>query len=389
MFNEERRLAQPIRWAMVGGGRGSEIGHAHRAAAARDNLFTLTAGCFDLDPLRNLEFAQNIGVSSERCYSDYQAMFDAENTRADGIQAVSVATPNGTHFAICTAALKSGLHVICEKPVTFTVAESEQLKALAAANNKVFAVMYGYSGYQTVHQARAMIENGDIGKVRVINMSFAHGFHNTAVEEQSPGAKWRMNPEISGPSYVLGDLGTHTFYLASLMTSVKVDQLSCMRQSFVASRAPLEDNAHVMLKFTSGAVGTLWASSVNAGSMHRQIVRVIGEKGSIEWWDERPNQLLLEMQGQPAQTLERGMGYMADNEAVSCNRIGGGHPEGFFESWANLYHRYALAMQAMDLADLDSLKQLWYPDIDAGIEGVRLLECCVESADNNSTWVKF
>ncbi|MEH6443133.1 MAG: Gfo/Idh/MocA family oxidoreductase [Oceanospirillaceae bacterium] len=389
MFNEERRLATPIRWAMVGGGRGSEIGHAHRAAAARDNLFTLTAGCFDLDPQRNLEFAQNIGVATDRCYNDYKDMFDAESHREDGIQAVSVATPNGTHFAICSAALDAGLHVICEKPVTFTVAESEQLKAQASAKNKIFAVMYGYSGYQTVHQARAMIARGDIGAVRVINMSFAHGFHNTAVEEHSPGAKWRMNPEISGPSYVLGDLGTHTFYLASLMTDLKVDKLSCMRQSFIPSRAPLEDNAHVMLKFESGAVGTLWASSVNAGSMHRQIVRVVGEKGSIEWWDERPNQLLVEMQGEPAQTLERGMGYMADNDAVNCNRIGGGHPEGFFESWANLYHRYALAMDAMDKADTDTLAELWYPDIDDGIEGVRLLECCVESADNDSAWVKF
>jgi len=390
MFNEERRLAKPIRWAMVGGGRGSEIGHAHRAAAARDNLFTLTAGCFDLDPARNLDFATNLQIDPARCYSDYQSMFDAEAEREDGIQAVSVATPNGTHFAICSAALNAGLHVICEKPVTFTVAESQELKTLAQQRNKIFAVMYGYSGYQTVHQARAMIKRGDIGKVRVVNMSFAHGFHNTAIEEHSPGAKWRMNPEISGPSYVLGDLGTHTFYLASLMTELKVSELSCMRQSFIESRAPLEDNAHVMLKFDTGAVGTLWASSVNAGSMHRQIVRVVGEKGSIEWWDERPNQLLLEMQGQPAQTLERGMDYLAnDDDAVCCNRIGGGHPEGFFESWANLYHRYALAMQAMDNQDSTTLENLWYPDIDDGIEGVRLLECCVESADNRSAWVQF
>jgi len=145
-----------------------------------------------------------------------------------------------------------------------------------------------------------------------------------------------------------------------------------------------------MLKFDSGAVGTLWASSINAGSMHRQIVRVVGEKGSIEWWDERPNQLLVEMQGQPAQTFGRGINYLDNkDDAVSCNRIGGGHPEGFFESWANLYHRYALAMQAMDLQDTETLQNLWFPDIDDGIEGVRLLECCIESADNNSTWVQF
>ncbi|MEM5529334.1 Gfo/Idh/MocA family oxidoreductase [Gammaproteobacteria bacterium AS21] len=390
MFNEERKLLSPIRWAMVGGGRGSEIGHAHRAAAQRDGLFVLSAGCFDLDIQRNREFGANLGLPLDRCYDNYQAMFDAESQRDDGIQAVSVATPNGSHYAICMAALNSGIHVVCEKPVTFTVAQSQELKSLAKSKQRIFAVMYGYSGYQTVHQARAMIKRGDIGAVRVVNMTFAHGFHNTEVEKNSPGAKWRMNPEVSGPSYVLGDLATHTFYLASLMTELKVEQLSCMRQSFIESRAPLEDNAHVMLKFDSGAVGTLWASAVNAGSMHRQIVRVVGEKGSIEWWDERPNQLTLEMQGKPAQILERGMGYM-DNEdpAIGCNRIGGGHPEGFFESWANLYHRYALVMDAADNADQKTVDTLWYPNIDDGIAGVRFLECCVESADTNSNWVAF
>jgi predicted dehydrogenase len=390
MFNEERKLSSPIRWAMVGGGRGSEIGHAHRAAAQRDGLFALSAGCFDLNVERNKEFGMNLGLPVERCYENYQAMFDAESLREDGIQAVSVATPNGSHYAICMAALMVGLHVICEKPVTFTVAESEELKSLAKTKQRIFAVMYGYSGYQTVHQARAMIKRGDIGAVRVVNMTFAHGFHNVDIEQQSAGAKWRMDPKISGPSYVLGDLATHTFYLASLMTGLEVDKLSCMRQSFIASRAPLEDNAHVMLKYASGAVGTLWASAVNAGSMHRQIVRVVGEKGSIEWWDERPNQLLLEIQGQPAQTLERGMGYMDNADpAIGCNRIGGGHPEGFFESWANLYHRYALVMSAADSPDEAQSNPVWYPDIDDGIAGVRFLECCVESADSDSNWVSF
>lgn len=389
MFNEERRLAAPIRWGMVGGGRGSEIGHAHRAGAARDSLFQLVAGAFDLDVERGREFGGNLGVDSARCYANYQAMFEAEPQREDGIQAVSIATPNGTHFAISKAALEAGLHVICEKPLTFTVAESEQLKQLAQQKNRVFAVMYGYSGFPMLHQAREMIKRGDLGKVRIINMQFAHGFHNTAVEEHSPGAKWRMNPEISGPTYVLGDLGTHTFHMAQMLTGLDVDELCCMRQSFIASRSPLEDNANVMMKFKGGAVGTLWASSVNAGSMHQQKIRVIGEKASIEWWDEQPNQLRYEVQGQPAQVLERGMGYLYSDDPGVCSRIGGGHAEGFFESWANLYHRYALAMDAANRDDTEALAGIWYPSIDDGIQGVRLLECCVESADSQSKWVKF
>lgn len=389
MFNEESRLADPIRWGMVGGGRGSEIGHSHRAAAARDGLFKLVAGAFDIDPQRGREFGSNLGVDPQRCYSDYQTLFKSEAVREDGIQAVSIATPNGTHYAISKAALEAGLHVVCEKPLTFTVAESEALKALAISKQRIFGVMYGYSGYPMLHQAREMVRRGDLGEVRVVNMQFAHGFHNTAVEEQSPGAKWRMNPEVSGPTYVLGDIGTHCWQMGEMITGLQVDELCCMRQSFIPSRAPLEDNAHVMMKFKSGAVGTLWASAVNAGSMHQQKIRVVGEKASIEWWDEHPNQLKYEVQGQPAQLMDRGMGYLYGDDPGICARVGGGHAEGFFESWANLYHRFGVAMDAAECGDQALLESLWYPDVDDGISGVRLLECCVESADNGASWVKW
>ncbi|MGR0280213.1 Gfo/Idh/MocA family protein [Marinomonas dokdonensis] len=390
MFNEETRSQAAIRWAMVGGGRGSQIGYAHRASATRDGHFNLVAGAFDIDAQRCKDFGVNLGLAEDRCYPDYQSMFDAEALREDGIQAVSIATPNGTHYAISKAALESGLHVVCEKPVTFTVAEAEDLKRIAQQKGRIFGVMYGYTGFPMIHQAREMIQRGEIGDVRVINMQFAHGFHSQEVEKNDPGAKWRMNPEVSGPTYVLGDIGTHAFYLAQLMTGLDVEKLCCTRQSFVKSRTPLEDNAHVMMQFANGAVGTLWASGVNAGSMHQQKIRIVGEKASLEWWDERPNQLSYEVQGQPAQVLERGMGYLHnDVEGVACNRIGGGHAEGFFESWANLYSRYATVMRAADRQDQQTIDETWFPDIDAGIEGVRLLERCVESADNDAKWVAY
>lgn len=388
MFNEERHFTSPIRWGMVGGGRGSEIGYAHRTSAARDRFFQLKAGAFDIDPVRGREFGSNLGLEAERCYVDYQSLFAGEGQRADGIQAVSIATPNATHYAISKAALEADLHVICEKPLTFTSAEAQELADLAKAKRKLFAVMYGYSGYPMLHQAREMIRQGALGEIRIVTMQFAHGFHNTAIEEQSAGAKWRMNPAISGPTYVLGDLGTHTFYLMEMLTGLEIDELCCMRQSFIPSRAPLEDNAHVMFKFKGGAVGTLWASSVNAGSMHQQKIRVVGSKASVEWWDEHPNQLRYEIQGQPAQLLDRGMSYLEKSDGI-CTRIGGGHPEGFFESWANLYHRFALAIDAIERDDQAFLEQFWYPDVQAGISGVRWLEACVKSADNAASWVKF
>lgn len=390
MFNEERRFEQPIRWAMVGGGRGSQIGYSHRNAAQRDGLFKLVAGAFDLDADRCRDFGTNLGLDPERCYANYKEMFAKEAEREDGIQAVSIATPNSTHYEICKAALEANLHVVCEKPITFTTEEAEELKKLSLERNRVIGVMYGYSGFPMVQQAREMVKRGDLGEIRVVNMQFAHGFHNEEYEKNDPGLKWRVSPEVSGPTYVLGDIGTHAFYLCEVMTGLEVSRLSCMRQSFIQSRAPLEDNAHIMMEFEGGAVGTLWASAVNAGSMHQQKIRIVGSKASIEWWDEFPNQLRYEVQGEAPRILERGMGYLyQDAPGVASNRVGGGHAEGYFESWANLYHRFALAFDAANRDDQQTLADLWFPGIDAGIEGVRLCEKCVESADQKAAWVDY
>lgn len=390
MFNEEFHFEQPIRWAMIGGGRGSQIGYSHRNAAQRDGLFKLIAGAFDLNADRCRDFGTSLGVDADRCYSNYQEMFTAEALREDGIQAVSIATPNSTHYEMCKAALKAGLHVVCEKPITFTTAEAEELKALSAENNRLIAVMYGYSGFPMVQQAREMVKRGDLGEIRVINMRFAHGFHNEEYEKNDPSLKWRVSPAVAGPTYVLGDLGTHAFNLCEVITGLQVDRLSCMRQSFIASRTPLEDNAHVMMQFKGGAVGTLWASAVNAGAMHQQKIRVVGSLASIEWWDEQPNQLRYEIQGEAPRILERGMGYLyQDASGVAANRVGGGHAEGYFESWANLYHRFALVFDAANRDDQEALAGIWFPGIDAGIEGVRMCEKCVESADQNAAWVEY
>ncbi|MBD1558236.1 Gfo/Idh/MocA family oxidoreductase [Vibrio sp. S9_S30] len=388
MFNEEKHFDAPIRWGLIGGGKGSEIGYSHRAAAARDRLFQFVAGALDIDHQRCIDFGRNLGLEKDRCYANYRVMFEQEAQRKDGIQAVSIATPNATHYEIAKAALEAGLHVICEKPVTFHASEAQELKSIAHQKNRMLAVMYGYTGHVMVQQAREMVQRGDIGAVRVIQMQFAHGYHNVEVEKHAPGAKWRMNPEVSGPSFIIGDCGTHVFYLAELITGLKVTSLLCSRQSFIESRAPLEDNAHVIMHFDNGATGTMWASAINAGSMHQQKIRIVGEKASIEWWDEYPNQLRYEIQGQPAQVMERGMPYLYNDAAgVNSSRIGGGHGEGFFESWANLYHRYALAIDAFEREDTDFLSTHWYPDIDAGISGVKFVESCVESANKGAVWV--
>ncbi|MED1468539.1 Gfo/Idh/MocA family oxidoreductase [Bacillus salipaludis] len=387
MIYGERSVDQPIRWAMVGGGRGSQIGYIHRSSALRDNNFNLVAGAFDINPERGRDFGVNLHVSPDRCYPDYKTMFEEEAKREDGIQAVSIATPNGTHYEICKAALNAGLHVVCEKPLCFTTEEAKDLEALSKKENLVVGITYGYSGHQVIEQARQMIANGDLGEIRIVNMQFAHGFHSGAVEENNASTKWRVDPKMAGPSYVLGDLGTHPLYLSEVMLpNLKIRKLMCTRQSFVKSRAPLEDNAYTIMEYDNGAVGTVWSSCVNAGSMHGQKIRVIGSKASIEWWDEQPNQLRYEIQGKPVQIVERGMDYLYP-EALVDDRIGGGHPEGLFEAWSNLYTRFAKAMAAVDRGE--TLEDVWYPGIEAGVEGVRWVENCVRSADNGAVWVEY
>jgi predicted dehydrogenase len=367
---------------MVGGGRGSQIGYVHRSAATRDGIFELVAGALDIDAERGRAFGIELGIDASRSYPDYKALFASEAGRSDGVEVVSIATPNNTHFAICKAALEHDLHVVCEKPLCFTVAEAEQLQALAAERGRIVGVTYGYSGYQMIEQARSMVANGDLGDIRVVNFQFAHGFHSAAVEEANPSTRWRVTPQFAGPSYVLGDLGTHPFYISEvILPHLKVKRLLCTRQSFVQSRAPLEDNATVLMEYDNGAVATAWISAVNAGAMHSQKIRITGSRASIEWWDEHPNQLSYEVQGEPPKLLDRAMDYL-NATALDEDRIGAGHPEGLFDAWSNLYRRFAGVISGVP-------QRLPYPGIEAGLEGVRWVENCVRSADLGGVWIDY
>lgn len=391
MLNGERIISKPLRWAMVGGGRLSQVGYKHRIGALRDNTaFQLIAGAFDIDAERGKDFGVNLGVDAERCYPDYQTMFAEEAKKEDGIEVVSIATPNGTHYEICKAALEADLHVICEKPLFFTSEEGYEIKALAEKKGKIVGVTYGFSGNQMLLQMRAMIEQGKIGDIRVVDLQYTHGFCAADEGENiSAAQKWRVDPAIAGPSFVLGDLSTHTYYMSQLiMPQMKIKELLCDRQSFVGSRAPLEDNAHVLMHYENGAVGTMWTSSINAGCMDGHRIRIVGSKASIEWWDSKPNELTYEVQGEPIQTLVRGMPYL-DRACSADERLGALHSEGLSDAWANIYLKFAVAIDAKNREDEETLNNLVYPDIDAGIEGIRWIENCVRSADQGSVWVEF
>ncbi|WP_411348356.1 Gfo/Idh/MocA family protein [Paenibacillus sp. WLX2291] len=391
MLNGEKQIANPLRWAMVGGGRTGNVGYKHRLGALRDNTaFQLVAGAFDIDAERGRSFGTNLGVEQERCYADYQTMFTEEAKREDGIQVVTIATPNFTHYEITRAALEAGLHVICEKPLFFKVEEGEHIKALAEQHNKIVGVTYGFSGSQLLLQMRQMVQNGDLGDIRMVELRYTHGFGCDEIgDKTNEGQKWRVDPAKSGPSFVLGDISTHTFYMSELICPhLKLKEVLCDRQSFVGSRAPLEDNAYVLMRYEGGAVGRMWASAVDAGCMDGHRIRIIGSKASVEFSDNQPNELLYQIQGQPIQKLIRAMPYLYD-ECNADERLGALHAEGLPESWANLYLKFALAIDAKERNDSEALAKLIYPGIDAGIEGIRWVQTCVESADQGGVWVTY
>jgi predicted dehydrogenase len=390
MLNGEKLIERPLRWGMVGGGRTGQVGYKHRTGALRDNnAYRLVCGAFDLDAVRGRDFGGQIGVEGERCYADYKELIAKEAAREDGVEVVSIATPNFTHHEITKACLEAGLHVICEKPLFFTVAECEAIAALADEKGLIVGVTYGFTGHPLVHQMAAMVAKGMLGDIRIVDLQYTHGFSSGDDVNASEAQKWRTNPTTSGSTFVLGDIGTHLYYLSEIvLPHMKTKRLLCDRHSIIRSRAPLEDNAYVLSHYDNGAVGRLWVSSVNAGSMASQRYRFVGSKASVEWTDVQPNELIYEIQGRPPQTLHHGMPYL-EEESLQYERMGALHTEGLGDSWSNIYLWIAQAIEAKNRGDEAFLKTHHYPGIKAGTEGVRWLENCVRSADAGSVWVDF
>lgn len=391
MYIGEKKIERPFRWGIVGGGRTSNVGYKHRGGALRDNTaFQMVCGAFDIDEARGREFGVNLGVDPARCYPDYKTIFTEEAKREDGVEVVDVAVPNGMHYEVVKAALEANLHVICEKPLFFEVEQGEEIKRLCQEKKRVVAVCYTFSGYPILTQLREMIKRGDLGEINMVDMTYAHGFGcDPTADKVAEGQKWRVNPKIAGPSFVLGDLSTHTFYISEyLCPQLKVKQVLCDRQAFVGSRYPLEDNAYALIRYESGAVGRMWASAVNAGCLDGNRIRIVGSKASVEWCDREPDFATYEVQGEPQRRLYRSMGYLYP-EALEYERLGSLHAEGLIASWSNLYLKFAIAMDAMNRGDQETLDKLVYPDIDAGIEGIRWIQSCVKSADNGGVWVDY
>lgn len=390
MTIEGRREADGgrIRLGMVGGGQGAFIGAVHRIAARMDDQYEFVAGALSSDPKRARDSGVELGLAPDRIYADFNEMAQAEAHRKDGIEAVAIVTPNHIHFLAAKAFIEAGIHVICDKPVAFNLKEALALeKLLVKRRDVIFALTHNYSGYPMIRQARAMVEAGDLGGIRLVQAEYPQDWLTEPLERQGQKqAAWRTDPSKTGAGGCVGDIGTHAYQLACFVSGLTLEELSADLSVFVKGRK-VDDNVHVMLRFTGGAKGMIWASQVAPGHENGLKLRVYGTKGGLEWTQADPNDLWFTPFGQPKRLLTRG-GAGSNAAASRITRVPSGHPEGYLESFANIYSEVARAIKARRSGKkLD--KEVTFPGIADGVAGMAFIEACVRSSAKNSRWIRI
>jgi predicted dehydrogenase len=365
-----------LNWGMIGGGEGSQIGPAHRLGAQADGNFALVAGALDIDRDRGRAYAERLGISADRAYGDWREMLEGERGRADRIDLVTVATPNATHFEITKAFLEAGFHVLCEKPMTMTVEEGEEIVRVARASGRICAVNYCYSAYPMVREMRHMVRTGQIGKVRLIVTNFSHGHHGDATDADNPRVRWRYDPGVAGVSGQFADCGIHALHMASFVAGDEVTRVSADFASTIPSRV-LEDDAMVNFRMAGGTVGRLWTSSVAIGRQHGFDIQVFGETGGLRWASEQPNQVFYTPLGGRTQIMEKGEAGLSD-EAGRLSRVAIAHPEGFPLAVANVYVDLAAAIRGEPRDGL--------PSAEDGLRSMAAVHACVASARAEGAW---
>ncbi len=382
------RPAPRIRLGMVGGGEGAFIGAVHRIAARLDDQYTLVAGALSSTAEKSLRSGALLGL--ERVYPDYATMAAAEAARDDGIEAVVIVTPNDQHAQVAEVFLEAGMHVICDKPVTTTLADAHRLEALAKKHGRIFALTHNYTGYPMVRHARRMVADGALGTIRVVQVEYAQDWLTGPLEATGQKqATWRTDPKRSGAGGCIGDIGTHAFNLADYVTGLAVSELCAELSTFVAGRR-LDDNVQMMLRYANGARGLLWASQVAPGNENGLRLRVYGSEGGLSWQQEHPNQLQWSPLGQPTQTIGRGTAA-ANADAARVTRIPSGHPEGYLEGFATIYGEIAQTIRAargsQGATGLDPAVN--FPTIADGIKGMAFIEAAVRSSIEGGRWVSM
>ena len=380
-------MAKKIRYGMVGGSMQAFIGEVHRKAINFDPRVELVAGCFSTREALNKETGETYGLDPERVYADYKVMAEKEAARDDGIDFVSIVTPNSTHYPVAKAFLEAGINVVCEKPLCFTVEQAEDLKATAEAKGLLFGVTHGYTGYCMSRVMREMVAEGKIGKIVSVNAEYAQDW---LLDELDPDNKaelnmavWRTDPKMTGASNCVGDIGTHIENYVAFITGLKIKRLLATTNTYGKA---LDLNANIIVEYDNGANGAYWCSQVAAGHCNGLAVRIYGDKGSLEWAQETPDVVRYTPKNCAPQLIQRNTAAVTE-KAGACARIPSGHPEGLYVAFANLYQNYVSALIAK--RNGEDASQFIYPTVDEGIEGVKFVHAVVESAANNSKWVEM
>lgn len=373
---------KPIRLGMVGGGQGAFIGGVHRIAARLDNQFDLVAGALSSAPLRARASGAELGLAADRIYSDFTEMAEVESKRVDGIEAVAIVTPNHLHAPVAEAFLKAGIHVICDKPLTANVEDAHLLQKVVQENDPLFILTHNYTGYPVIRQAREMVDNGELGNIRLVHAEYAQDWLTVEADEDNKQAEWRTDPAKAGAG-ALGDIGSHAFNLACFVSRLEADELSAELTSFVDGRQ-VDDNAQINIRWNGGARGSIWASQVAPGNENTLKLRIYGDQGGLEWSQEDPNYLWFTPFGETKRLITRG-GNGAEAIANRVSRIPAGHSEGYLEGFATIYSEAALAIRAArggkPLPDGHHINT-----IDDGVLGMKFIDACQRSSRDNAAW---
>ena len=383
-------LNRKLRMGLVGGGQGAFIGRVHATAAILDNRAELVAGALSSTAEKAKASAPAYYISSDRAYGSVTELIEGELAQPEDerIDFVSIATPNYTHFEIAKAAIEAGMNVMCDKPMTFDLAQAEQLAAAVEQHGVVFAVTHNYTGYPLVRQAREMILGGELGEIQAIRSTYLQGWLRTRIEDDDQKqAAWRTDPQRAGSAGGFGDIGTHAFNLARYMTGLIPEQVSCHLKIFAPGRQ-LDDYGHAVVRFGNGALGTVTASQISHGRENDLFIEIDGTKAAIAWRQEEPNAMIVRRNGEPhaIYTRDPNATFMNDSGRAAC-RLPSGHPEAFFEAFANVYRFAFDAMVQRAAGQTFEPRDTIYPNVYDGVEGMYFIQQCVSSSAENGAWL--
>jgi len=383
--NDQLNNINKIKIGFIGGGPNSFIGYTHRLAARFDNRFDFVAGVFSKNKKKSITFGKSLGLDQSRCYNDYKTMAKKESERSDGVEAIGIMTPSGDHYKIAKEFIKNNIHIICDKPLTANVKDAIALEKLVNKKNIVFALTHNYSAYPMLREAKELVTKNKIGKIKVINVEYPQGY-TVAVKkkDEKNTLKWRLDKEMCGPSMILAEIGTHAYHLMRYVTGLEVKEVSAEVNS-LSDEISVDDNAFMIVRMNNKARGSIWVSSAATGGENGLKIRVYGTKGAVEWLQDDPNILKYTELDKSTKIITRASNAVS-NLSIKSSRVAAGHPEGFFEAFANIYTEFAYAIQNNNKKNNSKLV---HPTVNDGVKGIKFISAAKKSSNQNSKWIKI